>query len=639
MGNAFMDTTNELIASLALFRELYNNDNDLYDVIEELLKYAISQKSQWIFTSCEATVAINSTYAFSIPEAVISTTLRRKVKKSTYLSYNEGSYRVDKENLGDISQISEQQAKNKSDFEKIFSSLKTYIEKITEENIDNDTLMKNLHSFIIGNGVDEKYSELISRFIVAKKESAEYRNPLNAIREGFVIYTGVIHSNNFNDIGNWTNSLTIYLDTEHLFNAAGINGEIYGALFNDFYSLVREANTKSKKIVLKYFPEIKEEIENYFYVAQNIVEGNFRKTKIRTAMETIINGCSNKADVITKKHQFYRNLESKGIFAEKEIKIYDNYKLNIESSELLTALQDDPEFRTDESEIEKHADIIKQFNKVNCLRDGKSNVNFESCGYIILTANSLTRFLAFHSLIRESEKAIPYATDIEFLTNRLWFKLHKGFSDNSKTPLSFDYLTKAQITLSSLINRRVSDVFDELTEKIKTGEISKEAAVDIYSEFHTPKPEDINESDLDNLLFMSQLDIETAKNERSRMKAEIAEGNKAKQELEEYKKKEKLREAQAKYLKESAIRMNLKPKFKRISICLKCLPALFTLVTSFFLYQLILENDTPFTITTGFVTYWSFVFIFYKFTPFNNYVRNKIKRSYGKKLAIELASL
>lgn len=71
----------KLIASVALFRGLYDKDRDIYDVIAALLKAAIVFEKKWAFNTTEASHLLESTFGFQIPEAVISTTLRNRLKK------------------------------------------------------------------------------------------------------------------------------------------------------------------------------------------------------------------------------------------------------------------------------------------------------------------------------------------------------------------------------------------------------------------------------------------------------------------------------------------------------------------------------------------------------------------------------
>ena len=83
-------------------------------------------------------------------------------------------------------------------------------------------------------------------------------------------------------------------------------------------------NQKNKKklINLLYFPEVKEEIESFFAKAQYILEGKDNLNPKVTAMTEIINGCSEKADLLNKKSDLYTLLIRRGIeLYDKEIDV------------------------------------------------------------------------------------------------------------------------------------------------------------------------------------------------------------------------------------------------------------------------------------------------------------------------------
>jgi len=101
--------------------------------------------------------------------------------------------------------------------------------------------------------------------------------------------------------------------------------------------------------------------------------------------------------------------------------------------------------------------------------------------------------IAFESSIFERFK-IPLATNLNFIINRFWFKLNKGFS-NKDFPSSFSVLTKSQIILSKILNDNIGEKFDDLQKKYQKGEITKEDAVNRINDLriNAKKPEEIKE--------------------------------------------------------------------------------------------------------------------------------------------------
>ena len=99
----------KLIASVALFRELYDEDRDIYDVIAALLKAAIVFEKKWAFNTTEASHLLKSTFGFQIPEAVVSTTLRKRLKKKEgIVTFENGTYSLVEDRIPDTSQLEEE---------------------------------------------------------------------------------------------------------------------------------------------------------------------------------------------------------------------------------------------------------------------------------------------------------------------------------------------------------------------------------------------------------------------------------------------------------------------------------------------------------------------------------------------------
>ena len=107
---------------------------------------------------------------------------------------------------------------------------------------------------------------------------------LNAVREGAILYLGINH--NIGEHGSLKHELTLYLDTEILFDLLGYNGSVYETLSKDFYKLVQKGR-RNGKITLTYFPHVKSEIERFFKSAEIIVEGRGYFNDEKPAMKHI----------------------------------------------------------------------------------------------------------------------------------------------------------------------------------------------------------------------------------------------------------------------------------------------------------------------------------------------------------------
>ena len=96
----------------------------------------------------------------------------------------------------------------------------------------------------------------------------------------------------------------MFLDTEVLFNIAGYNGALYKRTSEDFLGPVEKANIKKKRIELRYFTEIDDEIKRFFNSAERIIEGHGDLIR-STAMDSILNGCESVSDVRKKRGRFF----------------------------------------------------------------------------------------------------------------------------------------------------------------------------------------------------------------------------------------------------------------------------------------------------------------------------------------------
>ena len=482
------------LASLAVFRELYNANTDVYGIISDFLKDIIYKNGLHQFSSVEITEKFNQIYDFNIPEAVVKTSLNRIEN----LSKSYGTYSVN--SISKLKQKDVEEEKNKIQVTNdiIIERLFEFIESQKNEKLGDKQrgkVVDSFCSFLLDNSNEKEYTEFVSAFIVTNKNETDFTNQLRLIKEGVVLYSGIKYNNNLNDTGSWKSTLTIFIDTEVLFHSAGFNGKVYQSLFDEFFNFVRDINSKEKRITLKYFPQTKVEIERFFTKAEHIVEDNDRANPRITAMSEIINGCSTKGDVVAKKTKFFLDLKTMGIQEDdySDYFLENNHEYNIGSESVIEKI----EKTTGIFGIENH---LKPLNYVSIRRRDFGNDNFENIKFIFLTGNAKTLRIAWHEGIKEFGN-VPLATSLSFLTNKFWFKLNKGFGKNT-FPVNFDAITKAQILLSSQVNESVGKGYEELQAKYKKGELTEEEAIAsiVGLRKQARKPEDITRDDVSAIL-------------------------------------------------------------------------------------------------------------------------------------------
>ncbi len=548
---------NKLLASVVLFRALYDKNKDIYDVIAAFLKAAIVFEKKWAFNTTEATQLLDTTFGFKMPEAVVKTTLKNRLtKQEKLLSFNNGTYTFAPTQAAEADTLASDLDKTKTKQSEIINDLISYIEKRSLSEIsepERAIIVDDFCAYLLDNDGHRRYSKYISSYIIESQSRTGFTESLNAVREGFVLYNGVRYSFDLNDLGSWKTNLTIYLDTEHLFNATGYNGILHKQLFDDFYGLISEINRGGKQLItLKYFDESQSEVENFFHVAELIMDGKVTLNPSKSAMVTILNGSKTKSDILANKAAFYTQLQAKHITVETRRNFYDEPQYNIEDSKLIENIKKETEEKGYQFDEEKCHVVLKKFTAINTLRRGVNRTAFEKVGYILMTGTSFTHSLAFSRLIKAEDKDIPFASDIDFITNRLWFKLKKGLTNQISLPKSLDVIAKAQVVLSSQINNSISDKYDAMKKQLSDGKITRKEAEYLIHELrsNTTEPEDITPDNIENTLaFLNHTDIEHHLREKSILERKAAEGEAAIREIAAIKQQERERKLKLGVLK------------------------------------------------------------------------------------------
>ena len=518
------------MASLAVFRSLYDKEQDLYSVIASFSKQLIIDNRLNGFELQEFCSMFKNEYGFDLPTAVIKTSLKRlnflKIEQ-TYYTLNES---LDKLNADNVAKL-EEESNQRNQY--ILDELVGYVEK--EENTTlNDgqkqVLYNSFCSFVIDETTEVEYKNDISSFVLLKSTDADFIKQLNDIRLGLVIFIGLCYNTNFDKIDGIDSKLNIYMETEILFHRAGYNGELFKTLYKEFDVLVQDINKKAHKplISLYYFAETDKDIRDYFAIAEDIVRGKKQLDPSKTAMKYIVTHCQYPSDVKTMESNFFQDLQSEGIIMDRQENYYDkqNYELNIEQENFII-----PNSFTEEDVYNK----LKLLNYVNIKRGGKAQNVFRNIGHILLTGNSLTFKIAFDENIRHSGD-VPLATGLDFLTNRFWLIANKGFSTKLELT-SLNILTKAQIVLSASVNDSISTKYKKLMKEEKNGnfDLEKQKAALAGLHKHSVNPEDLNSlnqetylnflktEDITKYIAEKELERQQAKDEITKLQTSAAE--------------------------------------------------------------------------------------------------------------------
>ena len=579
---------NNLLASIAVFAELCDSEKDLKSILKEFIKSIFDIEGIYSTDVTQASLLLNKHFDFELPEAVVKTCLN-SLKKDGFVNRADGKYHklVEEKRTNDISDKLQFKKNTQKEIEKsLINYYSSFFQReVTDE--EKETLIQQFIYYLIDDGVKEDYSAIISSFVLENSRSDDFVKQLNQTKEGLVLITGLRYTDDLAKVGSWKDNLTFYLDTEHLFNSEGYNGILYERLFNDFFFLINEINADSRNkggndiIRLKYFPEVENEVQGFFHVAEKIVQGKENMSPQNTAMEEICRGCNSVADVVRKKSEFELNLKTKGITVAEEIDHLEETKYNVIDEKLLKKYTE--EFDFDEEDV---LNALRFFSKINFLRKGKNRVRFEKCGHIILTGKYLTRKLSGDLEVKDQKRDIPFATDIYFVTNRLWYTLNKGFSKSGSFPATLDVVSKAQLALASLRNRSLDKKYSSLKKELKNGTINIEKAQEFYFGLRekAKRPEDLSSDQVDETLdIIFDNNVEKYLREKSSLEEELKEKEESINKLRTYKFQEEKRK-----------RVPIKRVAKSIYfICLAVVGILYLAIVSLLGYLTFITRGSP----------------------------------------------
>jgi hypothetical protein len=523
----------DLLASAALFSELYNSNHDVADIIAEFIKSTVVSEKKWTVTSTELEKLINESYSFKIPESVLRNTINTKLKK--VVAKGDGVYHFNQEIEKDFQKFDDDFKSLKNIHETITTSLFDFIAGRSNSNLNElqkQLIQRNFYNYLLDDSVTEEYSKLISVFII-KNKNPEFTEQLNKIREGIILYQGVRFTAGLERLGEWTTEIKIFLGLEHLFNAAGFNGQVFEKIFDDFFDLVTKINAGKKNkfgeglVQLHFLKETQDQLTAFFNHANDVLAGRARLDYSKSALRYILDGAKQKSDILKKKVSLEDTLRRKHITLKTfNHGVYDYPEFVVDNPSVIDEMEAEAKKRGGEFDRTPFEQAFKIFTRINYIRGGHSKTDFEHVAAIYVTEQSIALRLAHLSKVKFQDRDIPFVKGIDFITSNFWFKLKKGFNDKNILPISFDVITKAQLVLSAQVNQSVSNTFKKLIAENKAGELTNEAALDLLYALRekAAKPEDITDATIDmSLTFLeTELQLEDIHREKIEQKSLLA---------------------------------------------------------------------------------------------------------------------
>ncbi|MBQ3762104.1 MAG: hypothetical protein II875_08880 [Clostridia bacterium] len=503
---AQQSTATSLLASFATLKGLSDEKKykSPYQVLQEFIGYIVISESLHSFTAIEMKGLLNEHFSFQIPEAVI----RTAAKNMNGVVLNNNTYSISADLIGQSSVFEEKKTEAYEYSISLLDNISQYISnRLPGDPINKNTVLSELIRFLVDDqpALTNRYYELISEYIIKNENNESFQDGLNRIREGSVLYIGLSH--NINEIGSISKPLRLYLCTEILFSLVGYNGVVFQQFAKDFYDQVKLANTGThKKVYLYYFSETKKEIDEFFAVAEAIVDGKVHQWLDKPAMKAITDGCKTSADVAVKESDFFTRLRTSfGITEDPHESYYDemHFSSNLEGEEF------EDENDSDQDKKRKRETRLKLISHINKLREG-AHYRFELDAEHLMVTNSQSTLMMSKEQtdIIKAEEGVDYicgfAVSLERITSILWYKLGSGFSTGGY-PASISALLKARAVLSFSVAKKANQAFAEVRDQYKEGLINNDQVVArIITLRNKPTlPEELKGDDIEEVMNFS----------------------------------------------------------------------------------------------------------------------------------------
>lgn len=525
---------NNLLASIALFGIYRNKNLDTYDLVAQYISAVIAQKQYNTFKPDTMQSDLKELYQIDIPIGVIRSVCRNRI---------EGVSLKNKEFICDLlpkDEIEKEYADLKVGYEELFASLIDFIRRDTKD-YEDQTIKDSFADYLVEGSIDDtKLNNLYAAFFSSNQSDKDTRQKIDLLSSGLISYNGLSYTDSAGNSGAWTDKLTIYLDTEFLFSCAGYNDSYPHAVFEELYNLVKEINTsyrrRTKKednlVELKYLKDTRDVYLSLINTAKSLKETNGMPDPSKKALLKIMNESASVFEVDTHRakidsaikdtyHIIYDDRDYSNIITDPRYVVYDE--------KTVTSISGTYNPQKDGNTTRKIDYYSRVYTIINGLRNGKNVCIFEQCRYIFLTGSRIGHGTS--QAARPDKKTVSFATDIDFLISRFWFKLNKQLVTN-QIPVSLDIVARSQAVLTREVSRKVKHLYEEM--KLKG--LSKEELQSLYANlteaerFFAP----YNSTSTEVVLsFIEISDIDEMIKEQKELKQKAAEAEKISKDLAE----------------------------------------------------------------------------------------------------------
>lgn len=544
---------NNLLASIALFGIYRNKNLDTYDLVAQYISAVIAQKQYSTFKADTMQSDLKELYQIDIPIGVINSVCRNRIEEVTLKNKEFICGLLPKD------EIEKEYNALTADYEQLFNALIAYIKKETDAYADQTIKDRFADYLVEGNIEDTKLNNLYAAFISSNQSDKDIRQKIDLLSSGLISYNGLSYTETAGTSGAWTDKLTIFLDTEFLFSCAGYNDSYPQAVFQELYDLIKEINAsyrrRTKKednlVELKYLKDTRDVYQSLFNTAKSLKENNgvpdpSKKALLKIMSESVtafdVNTHQAKIDSAVKDtyHIIYDDKDYSNFITDPRYVLYDEK----------TVSSIDGKFnpQKDENTTRKIDYYSRVFTIINGLRGGQRVGIFEQCRYIFLTGSRIGHGTS--KAARVDNKTVSFATDIDFLVSRFWFKLNKQLVTNH-IPVSLDIVARSQAALTREVSRKVKFLYEELRLKNLSEDEQKSLYANLTEAERFLAPYDSTFTE-DVLTFIDYQNIDDMIKDQKILKQKAAEAEKVKKELSEMKSQLTQREEQIAGMKEDS---------------------------------------------------------------------------------------
>lgn len=484
-----------IMASYATFKELYNSKEyrSPYQILSEFIKYIIVSRSLYSFTTTDIQSHLLDEFGFNPPIAVIRTAMRNIPE----VTRNHQAFKANGLQGNAAFQTYRQQSEEKS--KSITDLLLKYADGKGVLDLRKDKLAQEFIAFVLDEDGDPQYQQIIGEFVLANENNKSTTDTISAIREGSILYSGLAF--NISEFGSLSQPLTLFLDTEILFDIAGLNGILFKTLADDFLKLVDDANRGGRIITLKFFSKVADDVDQFYGRAERIVSGR-GEINFTQAMKDIVDGCQSISDVSDKKVEFFRKLHIRYSIRKDEKENYysaSDIEYNLEGIEL-------DGYPVAE---ELNAEGFMFCSNINKLRKGYQTTDYLASKYLCVTdtrrVREISQALAEAQKNEAGERFCNYAVSLSYITNLLWYKLNRGFG-STEFPKNLDVVIKARTILTGYITQGIATTYKDIRTKVTAGKLTQEdaAARIVALKEKTTLPENLSEDNIEDSLDFSE---------------------------------------------------------------------------------------------------------------------------------------